>query len=71
VEIRTLRINGMSCQMCVKHITHALEGLPGVTEVKVELEPGTAVVTFDPATAGMPAFESAVAEAGYEVAGQA
>ena len=71
VETQTLKINGMSCQMCVKHVTRALEGVAGVTEVKVNLEPGTAVVTFDPATAGLPAFESAVAEAGYEVAGQA
>jgi copper ion binding protein len=71
VETKTLKINGMSCQMCVKHVTRALEGVAGVTEVKVELESGTAVVTFDPRTAGLSAFERAVAEAGYEVAGEA
>ena len=70
METKTLKINGMSCQMCVKHVTRALEGVEGVTEVKVELEPGTAVVTYM-GIIDMPAFESAVAEAGYEVAGQA
>ena len=71
METLTLKINGMSCQMCVKHVTRALEGVAGVTEVQVDLEAGTAAVTYDPAKAGLAAFESAVAEAGYEVAGPA
>ena len=71
METTTLKIEGMSCMMCVKHVTHALEGVEGISEVKVELEPGIAVVTYDPAAANMPAFEGAVAEAGYQVAGQA
>ncbi len=53
--------------MCVKHVTEALEGVSGVSKVKVKLEPGTAVVRHDPDKADMPAFKSAVAEAGYEV----
>jgi copper chaperone len=71
METKTLKINGMSCQMCVKHVTHALEGLEGVSDVKVDLEPGIAVVTFDPAATGMAQFESAVDEAGYQVTGEA
>lgn len=71
METKTLKINGMSCQMCVKHVTQALAGLEGVSDVNVELEPGIAVVTFDPTTTGMAQFEGAVDEAGYQVAGEA
>lgn len=71
METKTLRIGGMSCQMCVKHVTHALQNVEGVTDVEVNLEPGTAVVTYDAGSAGMSDFEDAVAEAGYQVVGQA
>jgi copper ion binding protein len=62
-----LNVKGMTCNMCVKHVTEALEGVSGVSKVKVKLEPGIAVVKYDPDQAGMSAFKSAVAEAGYEV----
>jgi copper chaperone len=66
-----LRIEGMSCNMCVKHVTHALEGVEGVTNVTVDLDGATATVTYDPAVATMAAFEAAVDESGYRVAGTA
>ena len=34
----TLIITGMSCQMCVKHVTKALQSVNGVTDVVVHLE---------------------------------
>ena len=71
METKTLKISGMTCQMCVKHVTRALEGVDGVSAVKVELDPGTAVVTYDPASAGMQVFQNAVDEAGYQVVGEA
>ena len=64
----TLKITGMSCQMCVKHVTKALQGLEGVEDVAVQLEPGTATVTYNPELAGLQGFKAAVAEAGYAVA---
>ena len=67
MEKKTLSIKGMSCQMCVKHVTKALAALDGVTEVQVSLESNSADVTFDPAVVTMTDFKSAVAEAGYEV----
>ena len=63
----TLNVKGMSCQMCVKHVTKALQGVAGVTEVAVSLESNHAKVVYDPTVAGMPQFKAAVAEAGYEV----
>lgn len=71
METTTLKIDGMSCQMCVKHVTQALQNVQGVTEVEVNLEPGTAVVTYDPGSADMSDFQDAVAEAGYQVMGPA
>ena len=41
----TVKIKGMSCQHCVKSVKEALEGLPGVANVKVDLEKGKA--SFD------------------------
>ena len=64
----TLIITGMSCQMCVKHVTKALQSVNGVTDVVVHLEPGTATVTYNPELAGLQGFKSAVAEAGYAIA---
>lgn len=71
METMKLKISGMSCQMCVKHVTHALQGVDGVTDVAVSLDAGTATVTFDPTKADLVAFTAAVAEADYEVAGLA
>jgi len=68
METKTLHIVGMTCQMCVKHVTKALQGAKGVSEVEVKLEPGTARVTYDTGLAGLDAFKLAVSEAGYEVA---
>jgi len=71
MEITKLKINGMSCQMCVKHVTRALEGVDGVTTVAVDLDAATAEITYDTTKANLAAFTAAVAEADYEVAGLA
>ena len=35
---KTISIEGMSCNHCVAHVKEALEGLEGVTSVKVNLD---------------------------------
>jgi copper chaperone len=42
-----LKIEGMSCQNCVKHVTNALQNVPGVTKVNVSLEENKGVVVHD------------------------
>lgn len=37
-----VKVNGMSCQHCVKSVTQALESIDGVTNVKVDLLTGLA-----------------------------
>ena len=38
----TIKIKGMSCQHCVKSTQQALEKIPGISEVRVDLEKGEA-----------------------------
>ena len=38
----TIKINGMSCQHCVGATQKALEAIPGVSDVNVDLEKGEA-----------------------------
>jgi copper chaperone len=60
-----LKIEGMSCDHCVKAVTKALTEVPGVTRVvEVSLERGEAIID------GEAAFEqlaAAVREEGYKV----
>jgi len=58
-----LKIDGMSCQNCARHVREALQALPGVEYAEVNLERGEAQVKgegIDPA-----ALPAAVEKAGY------
>lgn len=59
-----LKIEGMSCAMCVGHVTRALGEVPGVTAANVDLEGGKASVQHDGADLAM--MIAAVEEEGYE-----
>lgn len=63
---QTLKIEGMSCNHCVKHVTEALQQIDGVTGVTVNLEAKTAVVSMD-AEIPMATFAAAIEDAGYDV----
>ena len=63
---KTIKIEGMMCQHCVKAATKALENVAGVTAVTVSLEDKQAVVE---GTATDEALTAAIVDAGYEVKG--
>ena len=63
---KELKIKGMSCQHCVKHVTNALQEVAGVTAVKVDLNQANATVETD-GSVGEQVLKDAIAEAGYEV----
>ena len=63
---KELTVEGMMCQNCVKHVTKALEGIEGATDVKVTLEDKKAVVCV-PETVTDEMLKAAVVDAGYEV----
>ncbi len=58
-----LKIEGMTCQNCVKHVRQALESVPGVASVEVDLDSGRATVAGEAALSDLIA---AVEEEGYE-----
>lgn len=62
-----LKINGMSCQHCVKTVTDALTEVAGVQRAKVNLRKGEAVVRFDETRTATNVLKTAVTEAGFEV----
>ena len=69
----TYTVTGMTCGHCVGAVTKELSGVPGVTEVVIELVPdGLSMVAV---SSGGPLAEDAVRaaidEAGYELAGTA
>ncbi|MDR1135311.1 MAG: cation transporter [Clostridiales Family XIII bacterium] len=47
-----INVLGMSCEHCVKAVTGAVSGLPGVTGVLVSLENNTVTLDYEPG--GMP-----------------
>jgi len=62
-------VTGMTCGHCVSAVTEEVSGLPGVTDVRVDLASGGLTVTSD-TPLDDDAVRAAVEEAGYEVAGR-
>ncbi len=60
----TLKVNGMACQNCVRHVKEALEAFEGV-KADVNLEAGSATVEHSDAVTAE-ALAAAVTAAGYE-----
>ena len=63
---KTIKIEGMMCMHCVKHVDKALNAVEGVTAVAVNLEAKNAVVE---GTMTDEALTAAIVDAGYEVVG--
>ena len=59
-----LHVDGMMCQMCVKHVREALEAIPGASNVQVDLDAKEASVELPEGTSPQVAKE-AVDKAGY------
>jgi copper chaperone len=62
---KTIQIDGMSCQHCVMRVKKAIEGLQGVQELDVQI--GSADVTFDESKVREKDIEDAITKAGYKV----
>lgn len=63
---KELSVEGMMCQNCVKHVTRALESIPGASQVNVDLETQKATVCV-PESVNDNTVKDAITEAGYEV----
>ena len=62
----TLKIEGMSCEHCVRHVTQALKDVAGVSAASVNLKDKSALVEHA-GQVSLEALKRAVVEAGYEV----
>lgn len=65
METTQLKVTGMTCGMCVQHVTQALQSVAGVKQATVDLTSGHAVVNHE-MSAKPEAMIEAVSEAGYE-----
>ena len=63
---KELKIEGMMCMHCQKHVTDALSKMAGVTAVNVSLEEKKAEVTME-REIPMEEFKQVIADAGYEL----
>jgi len=61
---KTISIEGMTCQNCVKHVTEALEKVAGSVEVDLAAKQATVEVSGDVTNE---ALSQAVVGAGYTV----
>jgi copper chaperone len=61
-----IKIEGMTCEGCVKSVSRTLAGVPGVNDVKVSLAEASAKVTYDPQRTSVADLKKAVERAGYE-----
>ncbi len=65
-ETFQVAVSGMTCMNCVGHVDRALAKLPGVIEVQVTLDPGRAIVRFDPQRIDGARLKQEIREAGYQ-----
>ncbi len=62
-----LRVDGMTCNGCVRTIEKKLSATPGVVGAKVSLEGGSASVEYDPGRVQPAELVAAIEKLGYTV----
>ena len=67
MEDSVLKVQGMSCDHCVKAITDALGELPGVSNVNIDLKAATVSFAFEPALTPLEKIKLTITEAGYDI----
>ena len=66
----TLKVNGMTCGNCVKHVTKAASKVPGVSDPNVDLASGRVELDYDPQQADLDVIIQAITKAGYPAEAQ-
>ena len=61
----TIRVEGMSCNGCVRNVTGVLKAQPGVLDAEVLLDDRAARVTYDPGVTSVDKLRQAVKDAGF------
>lgn len=60
-----LKVEGMTCQGCVRSVTKKLTGVAGVSGAQVDLAAGKATVQYDDAAAKVEDMIAAVEQIGF------
>ncbi len=60
-----LKVDGMTCQGCVRSVTRKLSGVAGVSAVSVDLAAGSATVGYDESAAKVDDLIAAVEQIGF------
>lgn len=63
----SIKVEGMSCEHCVKAVTKAVSTLPGINAVTVDLKAGTVTVEHDTAQSPLEKIMFEIEEQGYDV----
>lgn len=64
-----LKVDGMSCEHCVKAITKAVNALPGIGGVDVDLKAGTVAVQYDAVQSSLDTIKYEIEDQGYDIVG--
>ncbi len=62
-----IKVDGMSCEHCVKAVTNAVGSISGVSGVSVDLEEKSVTVDHDPDQATVQTIKSEIEDQGYDV----
>jgi copper chaperone len=62
-----IKVEGMSCEHCVKAVSGAVSAVDGVDSVDVDLAAGTATVTYDPDKTTLEQIGSEIEDQGFDV----
>ena len=67
MEKIVVKVEGMSCEHCVRSVTRALNALSGVGGVAVDLKAGTVTVEHDPGITDVEKIKTEIEDQGYGV----
>ena len=67
MQTTVLKVDGMSCEHCVKAVKKAVGALDGIGSVNVDLKAKTVTVEYDPAQAPLEKIKSEIEDQGYDV----
>ena len=67
VQTAIFSVSGMTCTGCEEHVTHEVNKLDGIVDVKASYENENAIVQFDSSKASVGEIEKAINSTGYKV----
>ncbi|CAL1541938.1 unnamed protein product [Lymnaea stagnalis] len=66
MAVTTLRVEGMTCQSCVKNIEGTISSKPGIIDIKVSLADRQALVTYNPKVTNPTTVAEQIDDMGFE-----